>query len=168
MASEAGFSVERLQRFGSEAVRKERRRQEIGHAVTLSCEYLGVSTGEGRFEPAAAAQASHHVGFEWHATAVSYTRPRCLSERAALRKIARPLKKERRERSESRWKKREDRMKKREKRRERRDERTERREERRGKKAKRLRLKAKRNAAAEEYEKMDYASGEGVIQPSFR
>ena len=73
MASQGGFSVERLQRFGSEAVRKERRRQEIGHAVTLSCEYLGVSTGEGRFEPAAAAQASHHVGFEWHATAASYT-----------------------------------------------------------------------------------------------
>ena len=73
MASQTGFSVERLQRFGSEAVRKERRRQEIGHTVTLSCEYLGVSTGEGRFEPAAAAQASHHVGFEWRATVTAYT-----------------------------------------------------------------------------------------------
>ena len=35
MASQTGFSVERLQRFGAEAVRKERRKQEIGHTVTL-------------------------------------------------------------------------------------------------------------------------------------
>ena len=45
MASRAGFSIERLQRFGSEAVKRERRKQEIGHAVTISCEYLGVSSG---------------------------------------------------------------------------------------------------------------------------
>ena len=76
MASPAGFSVERLQRFGSEAVRKERRKQQINHAVTLSCEYLGVAAGEDRFDPALAAQASLHVGFAWRVTTNVYEHSR--------------------------------------------------------------------------------------------
>ena len=68
MASRAGFSVERLQRYGAEAARKEMRKQEITHAVTLCCEYLGVSNGEDRFDPALPARGSLDVGFEWRIT----------------------------------------------------------------------------------------------------
>ena len=81
MAFQAGFSVERLQRFGAEAVRKERRKQEIGHAVTLACEYLGVSTGEGCYDAALDAQARSHVGFGWRVTAGAFEHVRSVTVR---------------------------------------------------------------------------------------
>ena len=72
MASQASFSVERLQRFGSEAARKQRRKQEIGHAATFACEYLGVSTREACFDAALDAKARSRVGFEWRVTAGAF------------------------------------------------------------------------------------------------
>ena len=72
MALQAGFSVERLQRFGAEAVRKE---------VTLACEYLGVSTGEDCFDAALDAQARSHVGFGWRVTAGAFEHVRSVTVR---------------------------------------------------------------------------------------
>ena len=72
MAPHASLSVERLQRFGLEAVRKVRRKEEVAYSVTLSCEYLGVSVGDGRFDATAMAQASLNVGFEWRVRAGAY------------------------------------------------------------------------------------------------
>ena len=72
MAPEASLSVERLQRFGLEAVRKARRKEQVAYSVTLSCEYLGVSVGEGRFDASSMAQANLNVGFEWRVEANVY------------------------------------------------------------------------------------------------
>ena len=72
MAPEASLSVERLQRFGLEAVRKVRRKEQVAYSVTLSCEYLGVSVGEGRFDASSMAQANLNVGFEWLVKANAY------------------------------------------------------------------------------------------------
>ena len=81
MASRAGFSTERLQRFGSEAVKRERRKQEISHAVTISCEYVGVATSEESFDASLHAQAGLHVGFEWRVAAHSYEKARRIAVR---------------------------------------------------------------------------------------
>ena len=40
--------------------------------MTLSCEYLGVSVGDGRFDASAMAQANLNVGFEWRVKANAY------------------------------------------------------------------------------------------------
>ena len=81
MATRSGFSIERLQRFGADAVKRERRKQEIGHVVTLSCEYVGVLTGEESFDTYLPAQAGVHVGFEWRVAAHSYEKVRRIAVR---------------------------------------------------------------------------------------
>ena len=65
MASQASFSVERLQRYASEAVRKIRRKWTVPHTVALTCQYVGVAVEGGRFDESAVAQSSFTVGFEW-------------------------------------------------------------------------------------------------------
>ena len=72
MAPPASLSVERLQRFGLEAVRKVRRKEQVAYSVTLSCEYLGVAAREGRFDASSMAQANLNVGFEWRVKANAY------------------------------------------------------------------------------------------------
>ena len=65
MASQASLSVERLQRYASEAVRKIRRKWIVPHTVALSCQYVGVAVEGGRFDESVVAQSSLTVGFEW-------------------------------------------------------------------------------------------------------
>ena len=69
IASQASFSVERLQRYASEAVRKIRRKWAVPHTVSLFCEYVGVATEGGRYDASLPTQASLKVGFEWRARA---------------------------------------------------------------------------------------------------
>jgi hypothetical protein len=69
MAPPVSCSVERLQRFGWEAAKKMKRKEKMAHSVSLTCEYLGVCTGEGQFDAASATISSRTVGFEWRVKA---------------------------------------------------------------------------------------------------
>jgi hypothetical protein len=69
MAPPVSCSVERLQRFGWEAAKKMKRKEKMAHSVSLTCEYLGVCIGEGKFDASSAAISSRTVGFEWRVKA---------------------------------------------------------------------------------------------------
>ena len=69
MAPPVSCSVERLQRFGWEAAKKMKRKEKMAHSASLTCEYLGVSTGEGQFDALSSALSSRTVGFEWRVRA---------------------------------------------------------------------------------------------------
>ena len=66
------FSVERLQRLGSEAAMTARRKEHVPASVSLSCGYLGVAYGGNGFDASLAAQASQVVWFEWRVVAGLY------------------------------------------------------------------------------------------------
>ena len=67
MAQLASFSHERLQRFGKEAAERARRKEKLAHSVLLTCEYIGIPVGGGRYDTASAATANVRFAFEWHA-----------------------------------------------------------------------------------------------------
>ena len=69
MAPLVSCSVDRLQRFGWEAAKKRKRKEKLAHSVSLSCEYLGICIGEGKFDASSAAMSSRSVGFEWRVKA---------------------------------------------------------------------------------------------------
>ena len=70
MAQLVSFSHERLQRFGMEAAEKAKRKEKkLAHSVALTCEYVGVPVGEGRFEATARATTNVSFAFEWRVKA---------------------------------------------------------------------------------------------------
>ena len=50
MAQLVSFSHERLQRFGKEAAERAKRKEKFPQSAVLTCEYLGVPIGDGRFD----------------------------------------------------------------------------------------------------------------------
>ena len=65
MAQLVSFSHERLQRFGKEAAERAKRREKFPQSAVLTCEYLGVPVGAGRFDAACAAITNASLAFEW-------------------------------------------------------------------------------------------------------
>ena len=72
MAQLVSFSHERLQRFGKEAVERAKRREKFPQSAFLTCEYLGVPIGDGRFDAACAATTDASFAFEWRVKACGY------------------------------------------------------------------------------------------------
>ena len=46
-----------------------KRKEKMAHSASLTCEYLGVCTGEGQFDALSSALSSRTVGFEWRVRA---------------------------------------------------------------------------------------------------
>ena len=46
-----------------------KRKEKLAHSVSLSCEYVGICIGEGKFDASSAAMSSRSVGFEWRVKA---------------------------------------------------------------------------------------------------
>ena len=72
MAQLVSFSHERLQRFGKEAAERAKRREKFPQSAVLTCEYLGVPIGDGRFDAACAATTDASFAFEWRVKACGY------------------------------------------------------------------------------------------------
>ena len=72
MAQLVSFSHERLHRFGKEAAERAKRKEKFPQSAVLTCEYLGVPIGEGRFDAACAATTDASFAFEWRVKACGY------------------------------------------------------------------------------------------------
>ena len=81
MAPLVSCSIERLQRIGWEAAKKMKRKEKMAPSVSLSCEYLGVCVGEGKFDASSAASASRDVGFEWRVKADAHAHTQVVTVR---------------------------------------------------------------------------------------
>lgn len=72
MAQLVSFSHERLQRFGKEAAERAKRKEKFPQSAVLTCEYLGVPIGDGRFDATCASTTDASFAFEWRVKACGY------------------------------------------------------------------------------------------------